>query len=63
MALLSRSNLVIAVFVVLAFAAVGALTRFTTTDPWVPFAVLVAVGVLAPQLVNGYLDARAEREG
>jgi len=57
--MLSRENSVILVFVVVAVAtAVAIEIRFTELGDWIPLAVLLGLGVIAPTLVNSYFDGR-----
>lgn len=57
--MLSRENSVTLAFVVAAVATVIAIeTRFTGVADWIPLAVLVGGGVIAPTLINSYLAGR-----
>lgn len=56
--MVSRENAVIAACIAAAFGLPVALTAVTTPPTWASAAVLVGVGVVAPQLLNEYLDAR-----
>lgn len=51
-----RENAVIGVFVVSAFVLLYVLPKVTTLPTWASSAVIIGVGVIAPLLVNSYLD-------
>ena len=52
----SRENIVILGFIAVAVtAAVGSDTA-ASLPSWLPFAILLGLGVIAPLLVNNYLD-------
>ena len=52
----SRENTVTVAFIVAAFALVYAALELTDLPTWGAPAILIGVGVIAPQLVNEYLD-------
>lgn len=54
----SRENKVIVGFIALAVLLLFVLVELTTPPMWAGGAVLLGVGVLAPLLVNNYLDAK-----
>jgi hypothetical protein len=56
----SRETTVGIVFIGLALLCAFVAIRLDAPD-WAPVAVLVGVGVLWPQLLNGYLDSRGVR--
>jgi len=57
--MVSRENVVIALFVALAFVALAVVSEFTSPASWVGAAVVLVAGVVCPTLVNEYLDGRA----
>lgn len=56
--MISRENKVIVAFIALAVLLLFVLAESTTLPTWAGGAVLIGVGVLAPLLVNNYLDAK-----
>lgn len=54
--MVSRENQVIVVFGLLAIALLYGLATLTDLPTWVSIAVVIVVGVILPQLVNGQLD-------
>ncbi len=56
--MLSRENAVIAGFIALAIALLAAVLGVSDPPAWVSVAVVVGVGVIAPTLLNEYLDRR-----
>ena len=56
--MLSRENIVILGFIAVAVTAAVGIDTTTTLPSWLPFASLLGLGVIAPLLVNNYLDAR-----
>ncbi|WP_348612739.1 hypothetical protein [Halobaculum rarum] len=58
--MVSRENVVILVFIAAAVVLLYATTLLGEQPVWVGGAVVIGVGVVAPLLVNSYLDRRAE---
>ncbi|MXR42575.1 hypothetical protein GRX01_14670 [Halobaculum sp. WSA2] len=58
--MVSRENVVILVFIAAAVVLLYATTLLGEQPLWVGGAVVVGVGVIAPLLVNGYLDRQSE---
>lgn len=58
--MVSRENAVILVCIAAAVLLLYATTLQGEQPAWVGGAVVIGVGVVAPLLVNGYLDRRAE---
>ncbi len=56
--MLSRENAVVAAFIVLALLVLYGLLESRDPPAWVNAAVVLGVGVVAPLVVNGYLDRR-----
>lgn len=56
--MVSRENRVIAVCIALAVLLLFALNAVTDPPSWAVLAALLGVGVVAPTLVNEYLDRR-----
>ncbi|QLG29217.1 hypothetical protein HUG10_17520 [Halorarum halophilum] len=56
--MISRENTVIVAFIALAVLLLFVLAEVTNPPMWAGGAVLISVGVLAPLLVNNYLDAK-----
>ena len=54
----SRENIVILGFIAVAVTAAVGINTATGLPGWLPFASLLGLGVIAPLLVNTYLDAR-----
>ena len=57
--MVSRENTVVLVCIAAAMALYFVLVfqRYVSVQDWLAFAVILVVGVVLPQLVNGYLDA------
>lgn len=53
--MVSRENQVILAFITLAVVLLVPVSQ-TNPPPWVGGAILIGVGVIAPLVVNGYLD-------
>ena len=57
--MVSRDSLVTVGSAVLALFVTSVSVIYTSVPPWANLAMLVLVGVVAPRLVNGYLDSIA----
>jgi len=57
--MVSRENTVIAVFIAAAVVLLYATTLLGERPAWVGGVVVIGVGVVAPLLVNGYLDRQS----
>jgi hypothetical protein len=55
---LTRENGVIAVCIVAAFVIGGLIDTSGTGPEWLPFAVVLGVGVVVPVMANEWLDRR-----
>jgi len=56
--MVSRENKVILLFVALTVPSLVAVLELTDPPSWVGGVITLGVGVIAPILVNGYLDRR-----
>ena len=56
--MVSRENKVILLFVALTVPSLVVVLELTEPPSWVGGAITLGVGVIAPLLVNGYLDRR-----
>ena len=54
----SRENIVILGFITVAVTVAVGIDTATTLPGWLPFASLLGLGVIAPMLVNNYLNTR-----
>lgn len=56
--MISRENMVIALFVALAFVALAVVSEFASPASWVGTVVVLVVGVVLPTLINEHLGSR-----
>ena len=54
--MVSRENLVIVGFIALAVGCLFVVAETTKPPTWVGAAILIGVGVIAPTMLNAYLD-------
>ena len=54
----SREDIVILSFIAVAVTAAVGIDTVVDVPGWLPLGLLIALGVIAPMLVNNYLDAR-----
>lgn len=54
----SRENIVILGFIAVAVTAAVGSDTVASPPSWLPLAILLGLGVIAPLLVNNYLDTR-----
>ena len=59
----SRENTVILAFIAVAVTAAVGIDTVVGVPDWLPFGLLLALGVVAPMLVNNYFDARDAARG
>jgi len=59
----ARTNAVVGLSILLALLAGTLVGSLPGLPDWAPVAAVLTVGVIVPQLVNGYLDSTAEGRG